>query len=85
MRSIRHHHHHTSSPRRRSRPQTRLFHRRISGPSWPVQVPDAVVARVRAAGGPTDEACYSCACGYVFSAAVSTSVTCPHCSSEQAW
>jgi predicted Zn-ribbon and HTH transcriptional regulator len=41
--------------------------------------------RVRAAGGPTDEACYVCECGYVFAAPVSTSVRCPHCGSEQAW
>ena len=32
-----------------------------------------------------DSALYSCACGYVFKAAVSTEVGCPHCGSAQAW
>jgi predicted Zn-ribbon and HTH transcriptional regulator len=30
-------------------------------------------------------ASYVCGCGYVFSAAVSTTVTCPHCRADQAW
>ncbi|HEV2786398.1 MAG TPA: hypothetical protein VGV67_08430 [Solirubrobacteraceae bacterium] len=41
--------------------------------------------RMRDAGGPDDRACYSCACGFVFVAPVSTSVQCPHCDGEQAW
>ena len=41
--------------------------------------------RMRDAGGPDDRACYSCACGYLFEAAVSTSVHCPHCDAAQAW
>ena len=41
--------------------------------------------RARASGGPIDRACYSCTCGYVFDAAVSTSVACPHCGTGQAW
>ena len=41
--------------------------------------------RMRASGGPTDTAQYTCVCGYVFEAAVSTSVTCPHCGAGQAW
>jgi len=41
--------------------------------------------RLRASGGPTDMAQYTCSCGYVFKAAVSTSVTCPHCGAGQAW
>jgi hypothetical protein len=45
--------------------------------------PDA--ERVREAGGPMDHAAYSCACGYLFSAAVSTTVSCPHCGAGQAW
>jgi hypothetical protein len=32
-----------------------------------------------------DAATYSCACGYVFKAAVTTSVGCPHCGTDQAW
>ncbi len=46
---------------------------------------DPVAERVRAAGGPLDEAVYTCCCGYLFSAPVSTSVSCPHCGTDQAW
>jgi hypothetical protein len=46
---------------------------------------DPSVRRVRAAGGPVDLASYSCSCGMVFSASVSTSVACPHCGTEQDW
>ena len=46
---------------------------------------DVAVRRVREAGGPRDEASYSCTCGYVFAASVSTSVRCPHCGARQAW
>jgi hypothetical protein len=48
---------------------------------------DALAAerRWRNAGGPHDEAMYHCGCGYVFEAAVSTSVACPHCGAGQAW
>jgi hypothetical protein len=48
-------------------------------------LPDAAAQRVRESGGPTDLACYACQCGYVFAAAVSTTVECPHCSTPQAW
>ena len=41
--------------------------------------------RLRDAGGPEDRACYSCGCGFVFQAPVSTSVHCPHCDTVQAW
>jgi hypothetical protein len=34
---------------------------------------------------PQDQATYTCRCGYVFEAAVSTSVGCPHCGDAQAW
>jgi len=46
---------------------------------------DPAVARARAAGGPVDHASYSCGCGYLFVAAVSTTVLCPHCGTGQAW
>jgi len=46
---------------------------------------DLDAARVREAGGPLDHAQYTCACGYVFDAAVSTTVACPHCGDNQAW
>jgi hypothetical protein len=32
-----------------------------------------------------DTAVYSCTCGMVFEAQVSTSVACPHCGAGQAW
>ena len=32
-----------------------------------------------------DAATYSCACGFIFKAAVTTSVGCPHCGTDQAW
>lgn len=32
-----------------------------------------------------DTATYSCTCGLVFEAPVSTSVGCPHCGDQQAW
>ncbi|MHB8491662.1 MAG: hypothetical protein ACYDA6_05535 [Solirubrobacteraceae bacterium] len=32
-----------------------------------------------------DMARYTCQCGLIFSAAVSTTVSCPHCGTEQAW
>jgi hypothetical protein len=51
----------------------------------PVPGQDATVARVRLAGGPIDNASYTCACGFVFAASVSTTVACPHCGASQAW
>ncbi len=32
-----------------------------------------------------DHTTYSCQCGFVFQAAVLTSVACPHCGDAQAW
>jgi hypothetical protein len=32
-----------------------------------------------------DRTTYSCSCGFVFQAAVLTSVACPHCGDSQAW
>jgi predicted Zn-ribbon and HTH transcriptional regulator len=46
---------------------------------------DLAAEQVRRAGGPLDSAVYTCSCGYVFSAAVSTTVACPHCGTDQAW
>jgi predicted Zn-ribbon and HTH transcriptional regulator len=51
----------------------------------PLVVPNAAVVRVRRAGGPIDEASYTCDCGYVFQAPVSTTVACPHCEAQQPW
>ena len=45
----------------------------------------AAAERRREAGAPQDQAVYSCGCGFVFEAQVSTSVGCPHCGGTQAW
>lgn len=46
----------------------------------------AIPAERRRDGGvPQDRAVYTCQCGFVFSAQVSTSVDCPHCGGAQAW
>jgi hypothetical protein len=39
----------------------------------------------RHGGASQDRALYTCHCGYVFDALVSTSVGCPHCGRTQAW
>jgi hypothetical protein len=41
--------------------------------------------RHRASVTPEDTALYGCSCGYQFQASVSTSVSCPHCGTGQAW
>ena len=78
----------------RVRPTRNLITRRTERGGHPVPrtAPTAPVAddhpherRARESGGPIDNAHYSCACGLVFEAAVSTTVSCPHCGTEQAW
>jgi hypothetical protein len=72
------------APRRRVRRTDRVSPppaELVVEPSEPVD-PEA---RVREAGGPEDRACYTCSCGLVFQAPVSTSVECPHCGTDQAW
>ena len=84
---------------RRRRPARRAVstHLRRDEPTFAAQAPatrepaattearDIAVERVRASGGPLDQASYSCQCGYLFAAPVTTTVSCPHCSAEQAW
>jgi predicted Zn-ribbon and HTH transcriptional regulator len=41
--------------------------------------------RHRECVAPEDTALYTCSCGFVFQAPVTTSVACPHCGSGQAW
>lgn len=68
-------------------------HRRLAGrrlqvvpPPQPLPEPmHPAERRMRGAGGPDDRACYSCSCGFVFVAPVSTTVQCPHCDASQAW
>jgi hypothetical protein len=45
----------------------------------------AAERRHRESVAPEDSALYSCSCGFQFTAAVSTSVSCPHCGTGQAW
>jgi len=69
---------------RRRTPASRRGHA-VARPA-PLPEPDrSPEARSREAGGPVDQARYSCVCGYAFEAAVSTSVSCPHCGAGQAW
>jgi hypothetical protein len=62
---------------------------RASASQTPFNTPDqpsyVTVQRARSAGGPIDNACYSCPCGLVFAAPVSTTVCCPRCGAPQAW
>ncbi len=62
----------------------RTMHEPVAAPDA-IAVPDRAMLRVRDAGGPVDRASYSCCCGYVFAAPVSTSVSCPVCGTAQAW
>ena len=66
----------TRLPRRRTPRRT---------PSAPSTLEAAETRDARRGGGPEDQALYSCMCGYVFTAKVTTSVDCPHCGVEQAW
>ncbi len=79
---------HTSRRHRRGAHTTESIAPAVAVPAptpRPEHVPDPDVQRVQEAGGPEDHASYSCACGYLFSADVSTSVVCPHCGTDQAW
>ncbi len=71
------------NPRRRANRQGART-ARVATPA-PPRPSDLAVKRVREAGGPVDRASYSCQCGYLFTAPVSTSVRCPHCHTGQAW
>lgn len=54
-------------------------------PLTDMPVGDTALRRARGAGGPLDTASYTCQCGYVFAASVSTTVSCPRCGAPQAW
>jgi len=76
----------TKGPRRRERPQRGERPERRTAPEEAPPLPELFdERRLREAGGPDDRAMYSCGCGYVFRADVSTSVACPHCGATQAW
>jgi len=66
--------------------ETRRRRREGQLPARPAPVSAGIAARRRReAGAPQDQAMYSCQCGFVFEAQVSTSVDCPHCGGGQAW
>jgi hypothetical protein len=77
----------------RSKPATNLIRRRrltrgarASEHFGPLAEAPSGQSRSRRHGGPSeDRALYTCHCGYVFDALVSTSVDCPHCGGTQAW
>jgi hypothetical protein len=69
---------------------TRLPKRRSTRPATitrqgPATPGPAEARAARRGGGPEDSALYSCMCGFAFKAAVTTSVGCPHCGTQQAW
>ena len=68
----------------RKAPRRRHLHV-VPPPEPPPEPMHAAERRMRDAGGPDDRACYTCGCGFVFVAPVSTSVRCPHCDAAQAW
>jgi hypothetical protein len=53
--------------------------------SPPVGEPIPALAQTCDGDSSQDETTYRCGCGYVFHAAVSTTVACPHCGDTQAW
>lgn len=63
----------------------RAVRRRVPAVPEPTAASAPVTRREREAGACHDEARYSCQCGFVFQASVSTSVGCPHCGATQAW
>jgi hypothetical protein len=78
---------HPLGERRQARRRAHARPLLVAEPPAPVvhHAHDAAVERVREAGGPVDRAYYTCSCGYLFSASVSTTVSCPHCGTDQAW
>jgi hypothetical protein len=80
----------TSSKRTHAKSRRRRFSA-AAGPAAaaPAPAPPAPPAplprRRRELGPQADRALYTCSCGFVFHAAVSTSVGCPHCGGTQAW
>jgi hypothetical protein len=77
---------HSNRKQSEARPRAGLLRRpHRSAPPAPAADDLADERRLRESGGPDDRAMYTCSCGYVFQADVTTSVTCPHCGTGQAW
>lgn len=69
-----------------TRPMTLSRRRPSRGPLVRFRATTAPVReRNKRANVSQDAALYTCSCGYVFTAAVTTSVGCPHCGTSQAW
>jgi hypothetical protein len=73
----------TRIPKRRTRRSRRASAGANPAPARAAEPPE--VRAARRGGGPEDHAPYACMCGFAFTAAVTTSVGCPHCGTEQAW
>jgi hypothetical protein len=76
----------TSRPLAERRPH--VFGRPVQDdePEAPAAVQEHVAERRhRESVAPEDTAHYGCSCGFQFQAPVSTSVSCPHCGTGQAW
>jgi hypothetical protein len=92
---------HPTTERRRHERRASWRHRNVDGPEQAAPSTTAAALsqqrtaaanpadpRVEVGAGqadPADTACYSCECGLVFSAVVSTTVKCPNCGTQQAW
>ncbi len=72
-----------SLPRPARRRSSRL--RRADRPARPRPDDRGVRERAKRANVNQDAATYTCTCGFVFMAPVTTSVDCPHCGCAQAW
>jgi hypothetical protein len=72
-----------TTPAQERAPRRRLHI--VPSPAPPPEPTHPEERRLRDAGGPHDRACYSCHCGCLFEAPVSTSVRCPRCDVVQAW
>ena len=68
---------------RATRPARR--HVRLAHHAPAVAKPLTQTQLAKRAGGPQDRAFYSCSCGFAWTTAVTASVGCPHCGTEQAW
>ncbi len=76
----------TDSRRARRRPASAGRKHQETAPAVPAAPEVAAAPHRRQELGPLqDQALYSCSCGFVFEAPVSTSVGCPHCGDTQAW
>ena len=75
-------------PSRTTKPRRQRGARRLHVVPDPAPRPEPVHSaerRYRAASRPDDRAVFTCGCGYLFEARVTTTMPCPHCGEMQAW